>query len=500
MAESIAPPPPPGFELEGVPQPPPGFVIEAPQAAKAPTRAEEMFADLQKTRGKDEPKTEGIIDKLGGRSGVGATAATVAASFLAPSSGGLSYLIPILAGAGGGALGKMTEKDATVKDALGSGAKEGLLNAAFTGGARVIPAAKKLTEAGLMKMFATRANAAEAGEGLLKRLIMPKVKAEELYESARKINKSLPVSETLSTLERIVTEEGPRAPTKIHKEILEELDPLRKYFVEPAPAIPSSIVAQKAAAPPPIKEIKMGENPGIKAFMEKQEPPPFVGPPAPPPPPPPRAGKSMKVADVMTEVERLRTSTSEAFKAGKTHLGNALNDVRASMLNDLEKNGAGIVKEAATSYRKEMAFEKLASKIAKSEPLTKIAELERNDKLFKDVFTPPEKEQIDRIVKKIATVAPTGASGVLGRILTGGMGAALGLPLASVGGPVVGALGSHVATEWIRDMFASPAGRKYIEKVLDAEIKFGTSRIAGNVGAATAMVGRAVARPPKDDQ
>lgn len=445
--------PPPGFELESaIPPPPPGFELVKQDNSKPlkPTRGEEMFADIQKARGKDKPEEgTGVLRKAynlaGGGSGIGATGGALVGSMLAPETGGLSLLIPALLAAGGGTAGAALEGS---EHPIREGAGQGALQLLFSGGAKYARPLLQGAKESIVKTFGTRAGVSEAAEGLLKKWLLPNVDAATLYAQGEGMHVAVPVNETLASIDKIVKKEARQAPTEIKKELLDALEPLQKYFVGPAP----------------------------------------------------RVGKSIDVPDLMTEVARLRNLSSNAFKAGKTDLGNALNDVRASMLNDLEKNGAGVVKEAASAYRKEMAIEHLAEQIARPNPGVKLRDYARKDKLFEGAFPDPrERAQIDRIVKKLETVAPSGGAGIVGKIATTTAGTLMGTP----GGPAghaVGMAAGYIAPEYIRTLLASPRGRDFMEKVLADTYRPAGNKVASNIGNVLSIFARGLAATPPEDQ
>ena len=108
--------------------------------------------------------------------------------------------------------------------------------------------------------------------------------------------------------------------------------------------------------------------------------------------------------------------------------------------------------------------------MGKPGPVTKWRDFQRDNPLSRGVFTQTEEAQIDRILKKLAFVTPSGGSGVLGKLAT--------TTLGGTAGGVVGGIAGYVAPEYMRTLLASPAGRRFMEKTLAESYKFGPGQIA----------------------
>lgn len=408
MAEGITPPPP-GFELQqDVPPPPPGFVLQSKQAApEAKEQAEPGFVSK-------------AYNFMGGATGLGGTGGALLGAALAPETGGLSMLIPIVAAGLGGAGGAAIEG----KNILKEGLKEGAMQGVFGGLTKVAKPAWQFAKDSVVKTFGSRELVSEAAESLLKKWMNPAVKGADLYAAAEATRKIIPTGETARTVDDILSKQLNRMPLPQQGELVRILEPLRDF-------------------------VTVGRGRGFQMV------------------------RSQKVADAMADVRMLSKEATTAFKADKNELGNAINNVRASLLNDLEKAGVPEVKLASRAYRKEMAIEDLARQISKPNPGIKIRDYARDNPLFRNAFSQAEKDQIDRITKKLAFVAPSGASGVLGKVATTTFGGATGGALGGIAG--------FVAPEYIRTLLASPAGRNFMEHTLADSYKLGPSKLANYI-------------------
>jgi hypothetical protein len=435
--------PPPGFELESVPPPPEGFVLEtSAPTASAPSQGDKMRKNLG-MREVSETPAEGpglgrrAYDFMGGRTGIGGTAGALIGTALAPETGGLSLLIPALVAAGGGAMGALTEGKSPIKEGLKEGAMQGVGGVVGKG----LKPAWQFAKDSLVKTFGTREGVSEAAESLLKKWLLPNTKAADLYAAGEGLNLAIPATNTTQVVDDLVKNEFKRIPLDTQKEILGVLKPIQKFYQPSGPF--------KVAQP---------------------------------------------VADMMAEVRRLRLESTRAFKADNADLGNAINKVRSAMLDDMEQHGADVVKEASRAYRKEMAIESLAEQISKPSPGTKIRDFARKNPLFDKAFDPAEKAQIDRIVKKLAVVAPSGGSGVVGKIATTAAGGAMG----GIPGSVLG----YVAPEYIRTLLASKAGRDFMEKTLAGNYALGTGKAVSSIGPVLSIFARGLmaGEPPEANQ
>ena len=361
-----------------------------------------------------ETRKPGMLDKaydfMGGRTGLGGMAGMGLGAALAPISGFSSFLIPALAGAAGAGAGALTEG----KNPLKEGLTEGALDLAIPGGARLVKPAFRLGREAIVKTFAGRTGVSEAAESLLRKWLEPTVKASELYAQAEATRATIPYNETARAVNQAMKTESGRMPLGTQKEILGVLEPLEKFMT------PATTQGGKAV-------------------------------------------KSAPVSDAMAEVRRLGLEVKRAFKAGNSDLGRTLNNVRAAMLDDLERAGAPEVKAASRAYRKEMAIDELSRNISRPQPGVKVRDLARKNPLFKGAFDPGEWSQINRIVEKLEHVAPSGGSGIIGRATT----TLFGSEAAGIPGAVAGWLGPDA----IRWLLSTPYGRGVTERVLASEIK-----------------------------
>jgi hypothetical protein len=190
----------------------------------------------------------------------------------------------------------------------------------------------------------------------------------------------------------------------------------------------------------------------------------------------------------MADVRRLSQAAKDAFsgRVPNTDLGNALNKVRAALLDDLEKAGVPEVKAASRAYRKEMALEELGRIIGKPGPGQKIRDFARDNPLFKNTFSDKEWDIIDKVVKKVAFVVPTGMSGAIGRGMTTIAGGAAGGWLNPLGW-IIGVAGP----EAVRKLFTTPTGQKFIEKTLSSEFAMGPRYMAVLATAARGLMSEA---------
>lgn len=403
--------------------------MEARKAKQA--LAEGTPSELNAMRGRlgmersDKPGEPGFAKKaydfMGGRTGIGATAGGILGTALGPSTGGLSILIPALAAGAGGAAGAITEG----KNPITQGLKEGALQGVGGFAGKAARPAWQFAKESVMKTFGSRELVSEAGENVLRRWLSPATRSADLYAIGQGMTQAIPPTETTRVVNDFIRTEIGRLPLDTQREVLRILRPIRSFY-QPRTAS------------------------GRQYFVAQEVP------------------------DFMAEVRRLRLESARAYKAGNSDLGNAINTVRGAMLDDMEAHGAGVVVEASRAYRREMAIEDLSRQISRPNPGVKIRDYARDHPLFRQAFTPAEREQIDRIVKKIAFVAPSGASGVLGKIATTSAGGVLG-------GPVGGIVG-YIAPEYIRTLLASPVGRDFMERTLEGTYRMGQGRFVQSVG------------------
>lgn len=257
----------------------------------------------------------------------------------------------------------------------------------------------------MAKMFAGRPVVAQAAEQGMKKMLLPGEPAEQIFNRVTANQTVIPTGETQTRVVELLADEAKRANTPVKKEIVEALKPLQRFFGAPAGTQPMS-----------------------------------------------------QVNDLFEESKRLRSLADEAYKKGKTQLGNKLSEVRAAMFRDFEQSGVTEVRQAAARYRREQAVEKLGSIAGKPEALTKYREALKQDKLFAGTFNDADQAQIEKILKRVGTVSPSGFAGVVGRSI-------LGTAVGSQAG-----LGAGIAAATLPDMIgsalATKTGRNYLEKLL----------------------------------
>ena len=279
------------------------------------------------------------------------------------------------------------------------------------------------------KLFGGRELMSEAAENILKRWLSPNVSSKELFDQAAHLKMFVPAAKTTEVIDNVLTKEAERAPTSIRQEIIDVVKPLRDYFIQTGGDL-----------------------------------------------------KAISAPEMMEESQRLRLLASKAYDSGNTKLANTINSLRGAMLDDMESAGAGVVRDAAKAYRKEMALEDLGKLLGKPYPVQKIADFMKDNPLFKGAFSDQEKAQINRIATKIASVVPTGGRGLLGRAVTGGAGAAAAGPI----GAAAGAIGPDA----IRALLATPWGRNVTERILAGSSKMDSATMAALATFARGMMGK----------
>ena len=395
---------------EGVTAPPPGFELEAGAPPPPPPG---FVLEAPKAAPKEEP-----IDEPG-----------LLRRFFNTAKG---IPIPMAGAAAGGALGSLGGPAGTLIGTMGGGGlaewlqqKMGVtepskLDIAVTtlapGVGKALKPAWQLAKQTAVSTLASRPLVAEAAESLLKKWLNPATKAADLYATAEATKKVIPAATTARAVDDLMSKEVGRMPLAQQTEILDILGPIKDF-------------------------VTVGRGRGFQMI------------------------RSQTVADAMADVRRLGLEAKRAFKADNSDLGNSLNKVRSALLDDLEKAGVPEVKAASRAYRKEMALEDLGRMMGKSEAGTKIRDFARDNPLFKGAFDEKEMALIDQISKKVQSVAPTGASGVIGRGITSGIGFGAG----GFWGALVGLAGP----EAVRKMLASPKGQQFIEKTLSGNYDLG---------------------------
>lgn len=415
--ETVMPELPPGAELEipALPPLPPGAVL-VPSKPAATAKASEPT--------EDSPSLLRRFFSHAGKMAKGmpipmATTAGGAAAGTALWPGPGTIIGALLGGGGGEWLNQ--------KFGLTEPSKTDIALSAITGpfGQTARPGVQGIKTLAV-KSLAGRGVVSEAAENVLKRMLNPAEAASEIYKRAESLGINIPAKKTVKLVDEMLAEEtGQQIAGKTQKELVEVLTPVKDFYA-------------------PLGRFSVAQP----------------------------------VKNMMAEVRRLGTDASAAFEAGKTELGYAINQVRATILDDLEASGAGIVKDASRTARKEHAIKDLANLLGKPHPSVKVADFARNNPLFKGAFSEPEMAQINRIVKKLDFVAPSGASGVIGRTATATAGVVAG------GGWFSGLL-ALVGVEGIHNLLASPVGRNMTEKVLE-----GTYKLDGPRAAALAMIAR----------
>ena len=209
-------PPPPGFELEqAVPPPPPGFEMVPTKGAKEAKAPQDIEPGWMRS----------AYNFMGGASGLGGTAGAIGGAALAPETGGLSLLIPVVAAALGGAGGAALEG----KNPLKEGAKEGAMQGIFHGGQRALKPAWQFAKESAVKTFGSRELVSEAAENLLKRWMNPNMTAKSLYDAAESTKAVIPLFETARTVNTTLQKEVSRMPLDVQGEIKRILGPIQNF-------------------------------------------------------------------------------------------------------------------------------------------------------------------------------------------------------------------------------------------------------------------------------
>lgn len=330
----------------------------------------------------------------------------------------------------------------------------GLQMAAGPLGRVIGPAAKKGGEIA-MKMFGTRELVAGAANGYLEKMLLRGPGSQALYSEAEKQAAGLitPSKSTAKVVTGIVDKELAAMPTEVRQEILNAVGPLKEYFNiagTPASQVPTGILS--AAGKPIMRKI-----PGTAARIA-----------------------DVPATEMMDGVARLRISANKAFESGNTPLYRAINDVRSSIMDDLVDSGVPAVKKAAAAYRKEMAVEELSQIVRQPRPYKEWKDAIAESKFFSKSFDPGEKAQIDRILKKIAWVSPTGGGGHIGKTISTGLGYHLGKGL--------GGFFGFLAPEAVQALLGTPFGRNMAEKILGESAWRGAAKYTGTQAARLAAL------------
>lgn len=356
---------------------------------------------------------------------------------------GKKSAIPTALGIGGGLLaGPLGESAGSV---IGTGINQltGIEEPSLAqlGMAAVAPQAGRVVGKGLNaglrylgKTFAGREAMSEAADSLFRKWMSPVKGSKVLYNEAEQqaLGTVTPTAETGKAIDDVLSRSIKAIPTEIRKEIIDVVDPLEKHFY--VPGKPAQVVTSPIVGPKGQSIVNL--IPGTAK----------VGP------------KPLAATVMMDGVRDLRAIGSRAIEDGNADLYHSLNNIRAAMLNDLEKSGVPAVREAAKAYRKEMALDDLSKLIGKPFPLQKINDFIKDNGLFKGAFEKSELDQITRLAKKMGGVTASGGRGVFGKVATG----ALGLEIGGIPGMIV-ALGGEGA---IQALFESPFGRNYAERIL----------------------------------
>lgn len=363
------------------------------------------------------------------------TAGSMLGTGLGTAFGPPGILIGESLGSGGGEL---------LSQALGwSEPSKGAVIAAMAGGplGRTLKPLFRFGRAAAVSTLGGRALVSEGAESLLKKELAPGVASKILYDTAEKSGKSIPYNLTKIAVDDVVQKELAQLPTQTRREVLKSFAPM-------------------------MRALNIGQQQGRKGFQ---------------------LIKSAPVQNAMAEVRRLGLDARNAFYSDKADVGNAINKVRAAVLDDLERAGVPEVKAASKAFRKEMAIEDLSRMLAKPQPGVKLRDFARDNPLFKGAFTPGEKAQFDRIVKKLEFVTPSGSAGVMGKTIVTGIGTALGEML---GIPVAGGAATFLGSEAFRHLLTTAYGRGVIERTLSTNVaELGPKEIAVLASTARAMMG-----------
>ncbi len=435
MAEAVIPPPPEGFVVQDVPPPPEGFQMTGGEAdTKGQGNAPSWIKSLLKAAGQSALPTAGAI----GGAALGAAIPIPGGTLIGESlGGGLGEQINQWAG--------FTEPSKT----------NVAINAATGPLSRALGPILKGAGGTAMKIFGKRDLVNDIAEGVLKKELLPKVGSQALYNRAEQQAAGLvtPSRETARTVNNMVNKEINAMPTEVRDEVLKAIGPLKDYFQIPG----------RATVTQPTGLINQAGQPIMKTIP----------------------GVASKIADVpakemMDGVARLRFQASKAYEAGNMGLYHSLDNVRSSVLNDLENSGVPAIKKAAQAYRKEMAVEELGMIARKPRPFKEWKDALDESKLFAKSFDPGEKAQIQRILKKISWVSPSGGSGHIGRAIATGAGFEAGGPMA--------AAAAFIAPEAMEKLLGTKFGRNMAEKILGESAWRGAEKYTGTQAARLAAL------------
>lgn len=271
---------------------------------------------------------------------------------------------------------------------------------------RGLAAGVKTGTSALLKAAGGRQAIADIAEGVAKKLFSPVTSSEDLFaQVASKGAINVPAVSTASAITSTLAAEAKRAPTAVRESIEAALMPLQKFY-QPMPGVASTHTA----------------------------------------------------ADLAVEAKRLRGMASAAFKNNNPDLGHALSTVRKAIFDDAAASGVPEIREAVKAYRREAAVEELQGILRQANPLKSFKDLQDKNALFRDVFTRSEQDQIKNLLNKMATVTPSGFSGVAGRAISTVMG--------QQAAGVTGAIAGFVAPEIAAGVIATKPGRVLMEKLL----------------------------------
>ena len=247
---------------------------------------------------------------------------------------------------------------------------------------------------------------ADIAEGVAKKLFNPAIGSDDLFKQiATKNNVSVPTIRTGNSITSTLNEWAGKPETSIKKEVLDALEPLQGFY-QAMPGVASTRGA----------------------------------------------------ADLAGDASDYRLLASRAYKAGNYKLGNALSGVRKAIFDDAEAVAVPELREAVKAYRRESAVEELQGILRQANPLKYYKDLQDKNALFRDVFSDREQGQIKNLLNKMATVSPSGFSGVAGRAITTVMG--------EHAGGITGGIAGFIAPEIAAGVLSTKPGRALMEKLL----------------------------------
>lgn len=307
---------------------------------------------------------------------------------------------PIIGGSVGAGAGSALNQTLGITESSGA---DILMDMAMPPLASIAMGTLKQVGGSVLKAFGGRQNVAAIADDIVSRLYTPKVSSGDLFTRALSTTNPIQATKTAQVIDDVLQREAAAAPTEVNQAIINAVKPLELYFKAP----------------------------------------------------------NRSVAMIDSAVKDLRLASSAAYKSGNSRLGNTLSEIRNALFDDAEASGVGALKEAAKAYRRESAVEELGSVLRQAQPLKAFKDLQDKNALFRGAFDESEKTQIEAVMRRLAQSAPSGFSGVLGRVLASGAGA----QVAGMGGAVVGGTLPDMAAYAL----STAPGRRFMGKLLTGQ-------------------------------